>query len=177
MTLGDLQYESLNYFTILRRTNRKIYFLTIFIYILLVCSFFSINNYQNPNFANNTKTKYHLFQKEQPIKNTEKFVAKNFRDLVHNAKSIPMQLIFLEILKLMLLPLFIRRINDSSLHWTVSIPIVIFYVYSFIAIACNFQTHFEFQKHTNIIHYFIILILGMLPSSNKKEALYNDYSN
>ncbi|MCP4356341.1 MAG: hypothetical protein GY793_12110 [Proteobacteria bacterium] len=164
MTFGDLQYESFHYFTFLRRTNRTIFSVVLTVYLILYTAltilFIDANIvYKIIDFIQNVLT----YPKE--LLNIINWVD----SITNNVEPTFRNVLIFGSLKFLLTPVFIRRTNDTDLHWAFSIGVAIFCCYDFCtAIYAHEQTTL-FNTSLNNIYYSIILLLFILPTSNKED--------
>lgn len=156
---------TLRYFDIYRASGRKEFNFTIFIYsILLLIILFLILDFEKANYFFN----FLIHNIMVPVKFGQ-ISAQEATELANGLDTSFIPTRFLTFFPLFLLPLFVRRINDTCLHPAFIAPIVIVFVGDFLQSTFGFNFNFRLYDTMDVYNFCLISILCFLPSKKTKE--------
>lgn len=154
---------SLKYFDIYRSTARKEFNLTILIYSIVLISFLMLTL----DFDRlNALLEFVAREITLPV-NQGKLTEQEAMLLVNNLDTSFIPTKALTFFPLLLLPLFIRRINDTILHPAFIAPVVIVFVFDFVKVLFGLDFEFRLYGAMEFYNFCLVSILCFLPSSEK----------
>ncbi|MCP4356340.1 MAG: hypothetical protein GY793_12105 [Proteobacteria bacterium] len=150
----------INYFDFYRKTARKEFNATLLGYTILLMVFgYFVVDFDLFQEINNYITKSITI----PL-NEEKITMDEATSLFNNIDLSFIPFTLLSFLPLLLLPLYIRRINDTSLHVAFSAPLVIVYVFNFITTAFKLNITFGLLDAMSVYNFILVTALCVMPS-------------